>query len=321
MSAIDVLVNEVESRFGLNNATAESLLGSLFSIIQEQRGGLNGFLERFRRAGLSNTVSAWLNGASTPAITPDNLEAALGKQTLSNIATRNGLSLATVTSAVGFMVPKLVQSLAPGGAIPTRLPMEAMSYVSGATGMMAAEARQAVRKAESGSRRWLGPLLALIAAVLLFSLWPRSRSAAFNAQDQIRVASDKAAAALAALRPGYAPQDLTNALNLEIINFDTASAQIPDYSTSFLNKAAEAIKFAPAGMAIEVGGHTDNVGNSAVNLALSQQRANAVVNYLVQRGVPASQLTARGYGDTQPIASNETEEGRFRNRRIEFSAH
>ena len=134
------------------------------------------------------------------------------------------------------------------------------------------------------------------------------------------MASEKASAALAALKPGYAPQDLVSALNLEIINFSTGSAQIPDYSTSFLNKAAAAIKMAPAGLVIEVGGNTDNTGDSAANLALSQQRADAVKSYLVQQGVPDAQLTAKGYGDTHPIASNDTDEGRFRNRRIEFRA-
>ena len=55
-------------------------------------------------------------------------------------------------------------------------------------------------------------------------------------------------------------------------------------------------------------------------MQLSQQRADAVREYLVQHGVPASMLTSAGYGDTKPVASNDTDEGRFRNRRIEFNA-
>jgi outer membrane protein OmpA-like peptidoglycan-associated protein len=54
-------------------------------------------------------------------------------------------------------------------------------------------------------------------------------------------------------------------------------------------------------------------------MQLSQQRADAVRSYLIQQGVSGSILTARGYGDTRPVASNSTDEGRFRNRRIEFS--
>lgn len=69
---------------------------------------------------------------------------------------------------------------------------------------------------------------------------------------------------------------------------------------------------------IEIEGNTDNTGDSASNLRLSQQRAGAVRDYLVQRGVDASTLTTKGNGDTKPVASNDTEEARFRNRRIEF---
>jgi len=320
MGAIDLLVDEVGSRFGMNNAKAGSLLTAVLSLIQDQNG-LGGFLERFRNAGLSDTVSGWLGGAASKPISGESVQSALGPNTINNIASRTGLPLATVTSALGFIIPKLVQSLAPGGAIPTRLPAEATFYLTGATGMVAAGARQAVQAAESTRlNRWLWPLLLIIGALLLLGLWPRSKSPAFDIQSQIRAASDKAAAALAALKPGYTPQDLASALNLEILNFDTGSAQLPAYSMPFLNKAAEVIKMGPGGMVIEVGGHTDNTGDSMANLSLSQQRANAVENYLAQQGVPASQLTAKGYGDTRPVASNDTEEGRFRNRRIEFSA-
>lgn len=321
MGAMDLLVNEVESRFGLSGGKATSLLASILGLIQEQSGGLGGFLEKFRRAGLSDTVSSWLSGSSSNALSADTLQSVLGSQTLSNISSRVGLPVSTAATALGFMIPKLIQTLAPGGTIPTRLPAEAMSYLTGATGMVTAGARQAVQAAErTGLQRYLWPLLALLAAILLFYwLWPRSRAVGFNIEDQIRMASDKALSALGALKPGYAAQDLTGALNLEIINFSTGSAQIPDYSVPFLNKAAEVIKVGPSGMVIEIGGHTDNTGDASANLALSQQRADAVRNYLVQQGVPATTLTAKGYGDTKPVASNDTDEGRFRNRRIEFS--
>jgi outer membrane protein OmpA-like peptidoglycan-associated protein/uncharacterized protein YidB (DUF937 family) len=323
MGAMDLLVNEVESRFGLGGAKAGSLLAAILSLIQEQSGGLAGFLDKFRRAGLSDTVSGWLSGGTPTPVSADSLQNVLGSQTVSNIASRVGLPASTAASALGFMIPRLVQSLAPGGAIPTRLPAEAMSYLSGATGAVAAGARGAVHAVEqSGMRRYLWPLLAVLAAFLLFYwLWPKSKPVTFNVEDQIRMASDKAMAALNSLKPGYSAQDLNGALNLEIINFSTGSAQIPDYSAPFLNKAAEVIKLAPSGTTIEIGGHTDNTGDAAANLALSQQRADAVRSYLIQQGVPQSTLTAKGYGDTKPIATNETEEGKFHNRRIEFSAH
>ena len=69
---------------------------------------------------------------------------------------------------------------------------------------------------------------------------------------------------------------------------------------------------------IEIDGHTDNTGDAASNLTLSQQRAEAVRVYLIQQGADGNMLVAKGFGDTMPIAPNETEEGKFRNRRIEF---
>jgi outer membrane protein OmpA-like peptidoglycan-associated protein/uncharacterized protein YidB (DUF937 family) len=319
---MDLLVNEVESRFGLSGGKGASLLTALLSLIQDQTGGLNGFLEKFRRAGLSDTVSSWLGGSTPTALSAESLQSVLGSQALSNIAARVGVPASTTASALGFMIPRLVQSLAPGGVIPTRLPAEAMSYLSGATGAVAAGARTAVQTVErSGLSRYLWPLLALLAALLLlYWLWPKAKPVAFNVEDQVRIASEKAMNALNALKPGYTAQDMTGALNLEIINFSSGSAQIPDYSIVFLNRAADVMKNAPAGASIEIAGHTDNTGDPASNLTLSQQRAEAVQSYLVQHGVPATMLTAKGYGDTRPIATNDTEEGKFRNRRIEFNA-
>jgi outer membrane protein OmpA-like peptidoglycan-associated protein len=69
---------------------------------------------------------------------------------------------------------------------------------------------------------------------------------------------------------------------------------------------------------IEVAGHTDSKGSDAYNMKLSQQRAEAVRNFLISRGVAADRLTAKGYGESQPVADNATEEGRFQNRRVEL---
>ncbi len=69
---------------------------------------------------------------------------------------------------------------------------------------------------------------------------------------------------------------------------------------------------------IEVDGHTDNTGKPASNLTISQLRAEAVVKYLIRAGVEAAKLRAVGHGDAKPIASNDTAEGRRKNRRIEF---
>ncbi|OHX65771.1 OmpA family protein [Flammeovirga pacifica] len=70
---------------------------------------------------------------------------------------------------------------------------------------------------------------------------------------------------------------------------------------------------------VEIGGHTDDIGDDNYNKELSQKRAEAVVNYLIEKGIDAKRLTAKGYGEKSPIADNTTDEGRTKNRRIEFS--
>lgn len=69
---------------------------------------------------------------------------------------------------------------------------------------------------------------------------------------------------------------------------------------------------------IEVGGHSDNVGNDAYNLSLSEKRAKAVIDYLIKKGIDKKKLTAKGYGSQEPVATNDTEEGRQLNRRVEL---
>jgi outer membrane protein OmpA-like peptidoglycan-associated protein len=307
MATLDVRLRENESRR---------------LTITQQEAGLSGFLDRFRQAGVGNAVSSWFRGEAK-SIPPDTVEKALGRDTIQKIASKAGLSLGAAATAIAFMLPRLVQRLAPGGAVPSRLPADVMSYVTGPTGAIASGARQAAYTAEAAvqqtsSSRYVWPVLALLAIILLLGVWLVRRDTGFDSAERVRLASEKASAALAALRPGFSASDLVSALNLYVINFPAASAQIPPESTAFLDKAAVAIKVAPSGTLIEIDGNTDNTGDPASNLVLSQQRANAVRVYLVQQGVDSSTLAARGNGDTKPVASNDTEEGRFRNRRIEF---
>lgn len=98
--------------------------------------------------------------------------------------------------------------------------------------------------------------------------------------------------------------------------FDTAKATIKKDSYSLLDQAAAYIK--ESGESFEVQGHTDAQGSDAYNLKLSDARANAVVKALEERGVPAGKLTAKGYGESAPVADNATAEGRAQNRRVVF---
>jgi outer membrane protein OmpA-like peptidoglycan-associated protein len=101
------------------------------------------------------------------------------------------------------------------------------------------------------------------------------------------------------------------------VNFDTGKATIKPDSDKTLDDAAAALK-AASSLKIEVGGHTDNVGTPQANEKLSADRAQAVMAALVKRGVAASRLTAKGYGQSSPIADNRSEDGRAKNRRVEL---
>jgi len=101
------------------------------------------------------------------------------------------------------------------------------------------------------------------------------------------------------------------------INFASGSAVIEADSFPPLDDAVDVLTANPD-IDVRVEGHTDNEGSAEGNQVLSQQRADAVVSYLVSNGVDSDQLTAEGFGADQPIADNDTAEGRAENRRIEF---
>ena len=104
---------------------------------------------------------------------------------------------------------------------------------------------------------------------------------------------------------------------LSNIFFDFNSAKLKKESYSELNQILRFLRDNPS-VKIEISGHTDNIGSREYNIRLSEQRARAVVNYLVEHGISASRLTYRGAGFDEPIASNDTPEGRQKNRRVEF---
>ncbi len=109
----------------------------------------------------------------------------------------------------------------------------------------------------------------------------------------------------------------TGLFRTTFVNFEFAKANLLPISEQTLDVLIVVLVRYPA-LRIEVGGHTDNVGTDATNDALSQRRAQSVVNYLAGQGVARQRLTARGYGENQPVATNESETGRALNRRVEF---
>jgi outer membrane protein OmpA-like peptidoglycan-associated protein len=119
-------------------------------------------------------------------------------------------------------------------------------------------------------------------------------------------------AALAEPAPAL-PQKLV----LEGVNFDFDKATIRQEDLPNIDKDVATLE-QWGNVNIEVAGHTDSRGSDAYNIDLSQRRAEAVRNYLISKGIAADRLSAKGYGESQPVADNATEDGRFMNRRVEL---
>jgi outer membrane protein OmpA-like peptidoglycan-associated protein/uncharacterized protein YidB (DUF937 family) len=425
------LVNDAASRFGLSTSSVSVLVRGLLSLITNERlGGAEGFVDLFRRAGLGDVITSWYGGKEGKAITTSQIESALGANTLDRLSSSSGLTRATVTSLLIFLLPKVIGRLTPGGVLPSNASL--LSQVSNYMDRPVAKVYE--RRPEGrGWPRWLPWAAAALVALAGFfwlrgpagtidpqltlinrdgrvtysglvrdartettivdalrttfgagnvsgdlkvdrrvkraSWLPRASDLVtalktpgtelslngnavsvggwLSASDRqalsdrlrgifgpeatihsrgdaaaaaVRAANDKALSVLGAIgTSGVSNGALVEAMNLAIINFPTGSAEIPAENIEIIRKSAEVILRAPAAPTIEIGGHTDNTGDVSRNIALSQARADAVRDVLVSAGVPAERLIARGYGDTRPKTTNDTEYGRFQNRRIEYS--
>jgi outer membrane protein OmpA-like peptidoglycan-associated protein len=214
------------------------------------------------------------------------------------------------------------------------------------------------------SNRWLWPLLALAALLLIWFTTMRGRGTAAGTSVDTAVAAGTVAIDSAASRTGAAAAAATGAVgeaarnlgafgrktlpggvelnvpergiesqliafitdssrpvndttwfNFDRLNFATGSATILPESEEQLNNIAAVLKAYP-NVNVKVGGYTDNTGDAAANRTLSQQRADAVRQALIAKGIDAKRMVAEGYGSNHPVGDNATEEGRAMNRRI-----
>ena len=146
----------------------------------------------------------------------------------------------------------------------------------------------------------------------------------FDANTAIGDAKGKYLAALQALETSGKcdATALSNALGLYVVQFASGSSALPAADVTELKKAVPAMQLcAKAGVKLNVVGHTDNVGNPASNLKLSESRAKSLKALFTKEGIPADFMAASGKGDAEPVADNATEEGKFKNRRISYGVN
>lgn len=179
----------------------------------------------------------------------------------------------------------------------------------------------------NGTRKFSGFEFQAVLSVP-FSIFSKKNSAADDAQSK-SVAAVTEPVAKPADKPCYTLDEINELMArnesiegkticaVDAITFDFAKSTIKPESYDYLDKLATTL--IRSNRRIEVKGHTDNVGSADFNMDLSRQRAEAVVEYLVKKGVNRNNLTYSFYGMTRPLATNDTEEGRAMNRRVEFT--
>jgi outer membrane protein OmpA-like peptidoglycan-associated protein/uncharacterized protein YidB (DUF937 family) len=378
-SMFDVLLKELATRLKLGDR-APALLSMLLSLIfDEKRGGFQGFLDRFRAAGMQDALTSWLGNGENRSMTLSQLESVLGNNVLQQISARLDLAPAVVSTALGQLIPTVIDKLSPDGKLPqgSGIPEAILPYLQGEHAKFAQIAVlpevHATRAAAHtlahgpGAKRpnWLWLLLIPILCAPLFFMRGCDRApvgamqtgqaseqvkgppqpageyivqsepapivqpsqepnsvADVHAdgleQDSISIAPAEAALDNLILGQSMDAKTLAEALNLMVVYFDTGKSEIKAVSLPLLDKAAQAIKKAPAAWRVAINGHTDTKGDAAQNEQLSQARADAVLKKLVELGVTPGQLSAKGFGGRKPIASNDDDAGRAKNRRIEF---
>lgn len=171
------------------------------------------------------------------------------------------------------------------------------------------------------SRAWPLLIAGLISALLLRAcvVAPPVTPPRFDAGDVTASDNQVAMAAILKLPTGASAASVLAAANLVRINFANDSAEIPEAVQPLLARLVPLFAGLPAGTRIEIAGHTDDLGPERANERLGRARATAVRDFLASQGLPASRMVVVSYGETRPVADNRTEEGRWRNRRIDFS--
>ena len=307
-------------------------------------------------SGVTNSPIAGLGGQFLSSIFGSNMSSVtdmIGRS--SGLASGKVGSLMTMAAplVLGFLGQHVRQNNLSAADLGNTLKAEAPSFqrflpaglgslLGGATSAVAA----APAKVVAAGNRWLWPVVGLVVLALL-AVWffNRTKEPVGNAVQTATDAASSAGASVASalgdffksklpdgvelnipqfgienkliafLNDSSKPVDTTTWFNFDRLLFDTGKATLQPSSQEQLNNIAAILKAYP-NVHVKIGGYTDNTGDAAANVALSDARAKNVMDALVAAGIDPSRLESKGYGDQYPVGDNSTEEGRAQNRRI-----
>jgi outer membrane protein OmpA-like peptidoglycan-associated protein len=331
-------VDNVGSLFS-GGSTTSNMLGAgqqlLGKVFPGKTGGVTDLLARV--SGVSSSSAGSLLSLAAPLVM-----GVLGKRAAAQGLDSSGLAnvLLNEKSDIAAAAPSGLSQLLTGGPTVVSRSREVVTETTRTTPPDVRDVRREpyinrytpeVRR--PGLGRWLPLLLiALGALALLMLLRPRTpraaidtaTSAARNALSTLRLPGGGSISVL----PGSLNYNLAQFLDgaepapktfvFDHLNFQTGSAQLTADSTQTVNDLAAILKAYPNAQ-VQLSGHTDNTGSADANQTLSLDRANAIKAMLVSQGVAAQRISTQGFGQDRPIASNDTDEGRARNRRTELT--
>jgi outer membrane protein OmpA-like peptidoglycan-associated protein len=326
-------VDNVSSLFTGGSATSgmlsvgSQLLGKIFG------GRSSAVADLLARSGGVSSASA----TSLLSLTAPLVMGVLSKRAAAQGLDASGLAnslLAEKTEITAAAPSGLSQLLTAGPSVVSKASETATRYPPATT-----DVRSYAEMRRSGLGRWL-PLVLLVLGALALLSFLRGRTPKTTVDTSVQRAGELAKTAMSniALPGGMTLSVPTGSMNYNLarylgdttatdvprtfvfdhLNFESGSSQLTPDSDKTVNDLAQVLKAYPNAQ-VQIVGHTDNTGSADANKTLSLSRAEAIKGLLVSEGVAANRIATQGLGQDRPIASNDTEEGRARNRRIELN--
>jgi outer membrane protein OmpA-like peptidoglycan-associated protein/uncharacterized protein YidB (DUF937 family) len=300
MALFDSLLNEVSQKYGLGDKAGSLLSGVIGLINNLKTGGIAGFIQRFQRSGLGDIVSSWVSRGENAPISAGQIENALGKGTVDQLAKQAGIESGAAGSVLSEMLPKVIDALTPDGVIPASLPDSIKTYLGGVGDNISATAASVGNAAKrviddlddqpsSGWKGWVLTLLFL--GVLGFFGWKFLSSKGDVKEAIPSAAESEEAVSDIAQKAGEAVTDSVD------------SAQ--DALGSLAEKAGEAV----TGAEEAAQGAADTLADKASEAAVATQEATTDMTQKADEAITAASEELAGSGEQASAALSALKEG------------